>query len=852
MLQSHTQTAALQPCNRSTAAASDAVIDAFRSVFHSELAQASDPSSANACLRAAASACREVLKDRWAQTQVDDAARGVQAKHRRVHYLSMEFLMGRALGNALAALGLTDELRALMAARSIELDQVLESEPDAALGNGGLGRLAACFLDSFAQLGLPSFGYGLRYQYGMFAQAIADGRQLEAPDDWMRRGEPWDVARADVSWRVGFGGRIHADAVGAGRWVPTEQVIAHAHDFIVPAHGGERVSTLRQWHATSAEPIDFAAFCRGEFAQAARHRQSADALNWVLYPDDSTDAGRELRLKQEAFLVSASLQDLLARHVREFGSVHDLGLRNAIHLNDTHPALAPAELMRLLLDEHGLTWDEAWAITRQAVSYTNHTLMPEALESWPVRMFEHLLPRHLEIIFAINQRFLDEVRQRFPGDEGLAARVSLIDERGDRRVRMASLAIAASQRVNGVAALHSKLMVQTIFADYSSLFSERFLNVTNGVTPRRWLMQANPALSSLIDAHIGPAWRADLGSLRALAGPAESSELGAEFLAVKRANKQQLAALIRRELGVVVDTDSLFDVQIKRIHEYKRQLLNILHVVARYHSILANPDGPDGLGWTPRTVIIAGKAASAYHVAKQIIQLAHDVGRMVNSDPRVGRALKLVFLPNYSVSLAEIIIPAADLSEQISTAGTEASGTGNMKFAMNGACTIGTWDGATIEMAEAIGVEHMFVFGLRAEQVTELRALGYDPTLIAQQNPLLRRVLDSIASGMFNRGEPDRYRGLIDSLLKHDRYLLLADFASYVQTQGEVDQLFRMPTRWAKRALRNIAGMGSFSTDRTVAEYAEKVWSVARAQAERDAAKRDLAKRVVAKRLTNA
>jgi len=833
VLHPQSKASANKPSSDPVANVRAATVDVFRSAFHAELAQASEPATADACLRAAAVACRHVLKDRWAQTQAEDAKRGAHATCRRVHYLSMEFLMGRALGNALAALGLTAELRTLLAAQAIDLDHVLEREPDAALGNGGLGRLAACFLDSFAQLGLPSFGYGLRYQYGMFAQAISDGRQVEAPDDWMRRGEPWDVARAEICYRVGFGGRIQADAVGAGRWVPTEQVIAHAHDFIVPAHTGERVSTLRQWHAMSAEPIDFAAFCRGEFAQAARHRQAADALNWVLYPDDSTDAGRELRLKQEAFLVSASIQDLLARHIREFGSVHDLGLHNAIHLNDTHPALAPAELMRLLLDEHGLNWDEAWAITRQAVSYTNHTLMPEALETWPVRMFEHLLPRHLEIIYAINQRFLDEVRLRFPDDEALTARVSLIDERGDRRVRMAALAIAASQRVNGVAALHSKLMVETIFADYARLFPERFLNVTNGVTPRRWLMQANPALCSLIDARIGSGWRADLSGLQALAHEADAPEFGVEFLAVKRANKQHLAALIRRELGVVVDADSLFDVQVKRIHEYKRQLLNILHVVARYHAILANPDGPDGLGWTPRTVIIAGKAASAYHVAKQIIQLAHDVGRMVNSDPRVGRALTLVFLPNYGVSLAETIIPAADLSEQISTAGTEASGTGNMKFAMNGACTIGTWDGANIEMAEAIGADNLFVFGLRAEQVTELRALGYEPALIAQQNPLLRRVLDSIASGMFNRAEPDRYRGLIDSLLKHDRYLLLADFASYVQTQAEVDQLFRTPAKWAACALRNIAGMGSFSTDRTVAEYAQNVWSVARAQAER-------------------
>ncbi len=767
---------------------------------------------------------------RWAQTQSEDAARRSHSPHRRVHYLSMEFLMGRATGNALAAAGLEVPLRALLAEQGLELGAVLEREPDAALGNGGLGRLAACFLDSFAELTLPSFGYGLRYQFGMFAQAISDGRQVETPDDWMRRGEPWSVARPEISYRVGFGGRLQPDAGGVGRWLPAEIVIAEAHDFIVPAHSSERVSTLRQWQAQSSEAIDFAAFCRGDHAVAGRNRQSADVLNWVLYPDDSTDAGRELRLKQEAFLVSASLQDLLARHLREFGSVGDLGLRNAIHLNDTHPALAPAELMRLLLDEHGLAWKEAWEVTQQAISYTNHTLMPEALETWPVRMFEQLLPRHLEIIYAINQEFLEQVRTRFPGDDAFAARVSLIHERGERRVRMAALAVVASHRVNGVAALHSRLMVETIFADYAKLFPQRFINVTNGVTPRRWLIQANPALSQLLDATISDGWRADLTQLSRVRDHASTPGLQQAFLAIKLGNKQRLAALIRRSVGVTVDPASLFDVQIKRIHEYKRQLLNILHVVARYQAILGNPDGPDGLGWVPRTVVIAGKAASAYHVAKQIIQLAHDVGRTVNSDPRIGSALKLVFLPNYSVSLAEVIIPAADLSEQISTAGTEASGTGNMKFALNGACTIGTWDGANIEMAEAMGVDHMFVFGLRAEQVVELKSLGYDPALCAQQNPVLRRVLDSISTGVFNAAEPERYRGLVDGLLKHDRYCLLADFAAYVQTQGEVDQLFRRPDAWAERALLNIAGMGAFSTDRTVAEYASKVWSVAAVQ----------------------
>ena len=798
--------------------------------FQQEMAQTVGTPTAEAALSAAAAACREVLKTRWAKTQREDAARGSQCPHRRVHYLSMEFLMGRALGNALSATGLEEPLREVLAEYSLDPGVLLEREPDAALGNGGLGRLAACFLDAFAALGLPSFGYGLRYQFGMFSQAIADGRQVEKPDDWMRRDEPWSVARPDISYRVGFGGRLRSDADGQRGWMPAEMVIARAHDFIVPAHTSGRVSTLRQWQAQGADAIDFASFCRGDHAAAGRARQAADMLNWVLYPDDSTDSGRELRLKQEAFLVSASLQDLLARHVREFGGVSDLGLRNAIHLNDTHPALAPAELMRLLLDEHGLAWNEAWAITQQTVSYTNHTLMPEALETWPLSMFERLLPRHLDIIYTINQRFLDEVRMRYPGDDNLVAQVSIIDERGERRVRMAALAIIASHKVNGVAALHSRLMVKTIFADYARLFPQRFLNITNGVTPRRWLMQANPALSQLVDETIGATWRNDLTQLSGLRNHDDDPSLQQAFLAIKLANKQHLVALIRRTTGVTVDPASLFDVQIKRIHEYKRQLLNILHVVARYQAILADPRGPDGAGWVPRTVIIAGKAASAYHVAKQIIQLAHDVGRTINSDPRIGQALKLVFLPDYSVTLAEAIIPAADLSEQISTAGTEASGTGNMKFALNGACTIGTWDGANIEMAEAMGAENMFVFGLRAEQVVELRSLGYDPSLCAQQNPALGRVLESISSGEFNAAEPGRYAVLIKGLLKHDRYCLLADFAAYLQAQAKVDQLFRSPAAWAERALRNMAGMGQFSTDRTVDEYACKVWSVAAAR----------------------
>jgi starch phosphorylase len=802
----------------STGTASAPELAAFRATVRRELDQRSDGATPAAALQAVAVATRELLAQRWAATQAEDSRRS----GRRVHYLSMEFLMGRALDNALAALGLRDEVTRAIGPASPTLQAILDHEPDAALGNGGLGRLAACFLDAFAARELPSFGYGLRYEHGMFAQAIEDGRQIELPDPWLEHGHPWELVRPELVYAVGFGGSVHHDG-SPRRWAPAETVLAQACDFIVPGHHSPRVSTLRQWRARASRPIDFAAFCAGAHQASGAHKQDADALNWVLYPDDSTPAGRRLRLRQEFFLVSASLQDMLARHLREQPDVASFGRHNAVHLNDTHPALAPAELMRLLLDQHGLAWDAAWAITRQATSYTNHTLMPEALETWPVALLAELLPRHLEILYEINRRFLDEVRASCPGDEALVQRVSLIDEgQGgtERRARMATLAILASHRVNGVSALHSQLMVQTIFADHARLWPDRFFNVTNGVTPRRWLAQAHPGLAALLDRHIGPGWRRDLGQLSALSALADGAQLGTQFAQVKRASKQALARRIAQETGLQVDPASLFDVQIKRIHEYKRQLLNLLHVVARYQAIVAQPDRD----WTPRTVIFAGKAASAYVAAKQIIQLIHDVAQVVNHDPRVGGKLKLVFLPNYGVSLAEAIIPAADLSEQISTAGTEASGTGNMKFALNGALTIGTWDGANIEMAQAIGEARLFIFGLRADAVARLQAQGHNPRRCAEEDPALQQVLQAIASGVFSPAEPERYRGLVHGLLEHDPYLLLADFADYVQTQQRVDALYRQPAAWQAMALHNIAGMGHFSVDRTIGEYVQQVW----------------------------
>jgi glycogen phosphorylase len=768
-------------------------------------------------MRAAASDCRAELAHRWdAQAAADH-----KAKVKRVHYLSMEFLVGRAMGNALAALGLTEQFDAATRKAGFDASAILEREPDAALGNGGLGRLAACFLDSMATLGLPSFGYGLRYEFGMFAQRVHDGQQVEQPDNWLAKGNPWEIYRPELSFAVHFGGRVDGEA-GARRWMPASTVTASAYDLIIPGHGTQRVSTLRQWHAAATQPLDFQAFSHGHYEAAAKARVAAESLNWVLYPDDSTHAGRELRLKQEYLLVSASLQDIVARHVAEHGSVDNIGRFAAVHLNDTHPALATPELMRLLVDEHGMAWDAAFAQCVQAFSYTNHTLMPEALETWPVRMLENLLPRHLEIIYRMNADFLAVVRKKFPGNEDLVQQVSLIDEHGERRARMASLSIVASHYVNGVSALHSKLMVETIFSGFAQVYPERFGNITNGVTPRRWLMQANPALSTLIDKRLGDGWRSNLDALAQLTAKKLPASLLQDFRAAKRSNKVRLADVIRRDLGITVDPDSLFDVQVKRIHEYKRQLLNVLHVIARYQAILAQPSAP----WVPRTVVFAGKAASAYVAAKSIIRLIHDVARVVNGDPRVRDLLKVVFLPNYSVSLAEIIIPAADLSEQISTAGTEASGTGNMKFAMNGALTIGTWDGANIEMAEAIGQDKLFIFGLRSHEVAQIKALGYDPRLHYEENAQLRGVIDAVLSGSFSQGDSSRYRHLMESLLHRDQYLLLADFASYVATQQQVDALFSQSAAWDERAIQNVAGMGFFSTDRTIREYAQQVWSM--------------------------
>ncbi|SCK61627.1 starch phosphorylase [Variovorax sp. HW608] len=768
-------------------------------------------------LHATALAVRDQIVERWMTT-----TRQIYAQRlKRVYYLSMEFLIGRTFTNALLALELQGTVKQALADFGVDIQAIAEREPDAALGNGGLGRLAACFLDSMATLGVPGIGYGIRYEYGMFRQRIVDGQQIETPDYWLTRGNPWEFQRPEVTYRVRFGGHVQRGEGGAARWVDTHDVLAVAYDTIIPGYGTQATNTLRLWSARATEEIDLSAFNRGNYMEAVESKNHSENVSRVLYPDDSTPSGRELRLHQEYFFVSASVQDLLRRYLRNHTNFDDLPDQVSIHLNDTHPVLAVPELMRLLIDEHDLPWDVAWGHTQKVFSYTNHTLMHEALETWPVEMFGRVLPRHLQILFDINARFLARVTQAHGHDVELMRRLSLIDESGERRVRMAYVAVLASHSVNGVSGLHSELMKQSIFADFAKLFPERFNNKTNGVTPRRWLAQANPPLATLLDTRIGRGWRRDLKQLEALRPMAQQPAFVRAFRHAKRENKLRLANWIDEHLRIDLDTDAMFDVQVKRIHEYKRQLLNVLHVIARYHRIIDAPEAKH----VPRVVVFAGKAASAYHMAKLVVRLINDVAHTINNDERVGRLLKVVFIPNYSVTLAEMIMPAADLSEQISTAGTEASGTGNMKFALNGALTIGTLDGANVEMRENVGADNFFIFGNTTPQVAAIRASGYQPRDFYEANPELQRVLDSIRDGMFSPTEPARYHEIFDALVSWgDHYLLLADYASYIEAQGRVDALYRDPDAWTRMAILNVAGMGAFSSDRTIAEYAHQIW----------------------------
>jgi len=767
----------------------------------------------------AAYVARDRLIDRWMETM-----RGYYVKDaKRVYYFSMEFLMGRTLMNSLHNLGFDQEYRQALSELGVDLEKVRELEHDAALGNGGLGRLAACFLDSMATLNLPGYGYGIRYEYGMFSQRIENGRQVEHPDNWLRYGNPWEFPRPEVLYQVKFHGRViqYADEHGKVRhhWVDSDDVMAMAYDTPIPGYATNTVNNMRLWAAKATRDFELRYFNEGNYIKAVEDKNESENLSKVLYPDDTTTMGRELRLKQQYFFVCASLQDVIYRYGKYNDSFDALPDKVAIQLNDTHPTIAIAELMRILVDMHHLEWDRAWDITTRTFSYTNHTLMPEALETWPVAMFENILPRHMQIIYEINHQFLRCVMHSYPGDSEILRRMSIISESGEKRIRMAHLAIVGSHKVNGVAELHTELMKKTIFADFDRFYPGKIVNMTNGITPRRWLNQANPRLAELISAQIGSDWIKDLSQLKRLIPLAEDASFRQAFAAIKRANKQRFAALLKAKLNISVDVDSLFDVQIKRIHEYKRQLLNLLHVITLYKRI------KNGAETVPRTVIFGGKAAPGYAMAKLIIKLINDIADIVNNDPQVAGRLKVVFVPNYDVSTAEDMIPAADLSEQISTAGTEASGTGNMKLALNGALTIGTLDGANIEIFNEVGEENIFIFGLTAEEVARAKAHGYQPWNYYHANEELRAVIDMIGSGFFSPDEPDRFKPIVNTLLQHgDHYLLLADYAAYIACQGEVEKAYRDQEQWVKKAILNVANMGKFSSDRTIMQYAGEIW----------------------------
>jgi glycogen phosphorylase len=771
-------------------------------------------------------AVREELSARWLATQ----RRVARARVKRLCYLSVEFLPGRSLINALSSLDaeLIEEARTAIQSMGHDFDSVVALEVDPGLGNGGLGRLAACFLDSLATLQYPATGYGIRYDYGIFTQTIdTDGSQRESASTWLRLHNVWETPRSDARYIVRFGGRVldthDVDGSQRARWVETQDVLAVGFDNLVSGNRAPTVNHLRLWSARALQPFHIEDFNAGNYPAAVKDQVEAKNLSRVLYPDDSTPQGKELRFKQQYFFVSASIQDILAQHLAEERSLEELPTALAVQMNDTHPTLAIPELMRLLVDQYDLPWAQAWEICRSVFGYTNHTLLPEALETWPVNFFERLLPRHLQIIYHINDEFLLEVEKRFKGDGAAKTTLSIIGESYGRRVRMSHLAVIGSHKVNGVAKLHSELMQKTIFAGFAQMFPDRFTNVTNGITVRRWLKQSNLALSKLITERLGSAWENDLEEIERLRPAAEDADFRAQFRAIKRANKIALAEEIDRRTGIDVSIDSLFDVQVKRIHEYKRQLLNILYVITRYNRIKAKPD----VQWVPRTVVFAGKSAPGYVMAKAIIRLINNVSTTINQDPATLTKLKCVFLPDYDVSLAQTIMPAADLSQQISTAGMEASGTGNMKLALNGALTIGTLDGANIEIRDAVGADNIFIFGMTADEVLARRADGYQPSQIVANNPELAQTLEQIRSGAFSRGSADDARLVAERLTADgEPFLVLADFEAYVAAQERVDALYLKPEEWSRRAVLNTVGMGPFSSDRSVREYAERIWNI--------------------------
>ncbi|WP_224982504.1 glycogen/starch/alpha-glucan phosphorylase [Geomonas agri] len=772
---------------------------------------------------ALAYAVRDYLVERWLDTQ----QAYYNSDNKRVYYMSMEFLMGRTLSNSLINLGLWEDFKDAITSLGNDFDQIVNEEQDAGLGNGGLGRLAACFLDSMATMSIPAYGYGIRYEYGIFRQHIIDGAQVEIPDNWLRYRNPWELDRQEHLHTVKFYGRVISTFDANGKlvreWVDTDDVMAMAYDTPIPGYQTQSVNTLRLWSAKSSREFDLKFFNEGNYIRAVEKKMQSETISKVLYPADNVVEGKELRFKQEYFLASATVHDVIYRFKKKHQDMRLLPDKVAIQLNDTHPTLAIPELMRVLMDVEGVDWEDAWEITKRTFAYTNHTILPEALEQWPVWFFEQILPRHLQIIYEINERFLKEIRERYPDEPDRLARMSIVEEHWERKIRMAHLAIVGSHSVNGVAALHTEILKNELFHDFYEMYPERFNNKTNGITQRRWLKMSNPALSGLIDEYIGEAWTTNLYELEKLRAIASDPEFIGRWNQVKRSNKEGLCRYIKQHNDIDVDPDSLFDVQVKRLHEYKRQLLNVLHIITLFNRIKDNPAAEV----VPRTFIFAGKAAPAYAAAKLIIRLINAVAAVVNHDPDVAGRIKVVFLANYSVSLAEKIFPASDLSEQISTAGTEASGTGNMKFALNGALTIGTLDGANIEIMEEVGRENIFIFGMTAAEVSQLRARGYNPREYYNGNRELKQVLDMIASGFFCPWSPELFTPLTDSLLNlGDHYMLLADYASYVACQEQVAQLFKQPNEWARRAILNCAGMGKFSSDRTIDQYAREIWGI--------------------------
>jgi len=803
----------------------DQDIDEFKAAVLAKLTLAVGKDAAEATDRdwfvATALALRDRIIHRW--LAVDRASHAKGSK--RVYYMSLEFLIGRLFNDVVGNLRCSELVRVALGDLGVDPDRMRGAEPDAALGNGGLGRLAACFMESMASLGIPGYGYGIRYDHGLFQQVIKDGWQQEHPEQWLSFGNPWEFERPEVIYDIQFGGWVERPASPRARpqciWRAEETIKAVAYDTPVLGWRGRHVNPLRLWSARAVDPLHLAAFNEGDHLGALSPQARAEALSKILYPGDNTPSGRELRLRQEYFFVSASLQDLVHRHTRTFGSIYALPERAAIQLNDTHPSVAIAELMRILVDLHNVPWDEAWKITVETFSYTNHTLLPEALESWPVPLFERLLPRHLEIIYAINARHLEAARRTGEFGPDLLSDISLIDESDGRRVRMGHLAFVGSHRVNGVSALHTELLRTSVFNRLHRLYPDRVVNKTNGISFRRWLHQANPGLTNLLCEACGPVVLDKPEALSRLGDQADDAALQERFAAVKRANKMVLARVVRERVGLHIDPNALFDVQIKRIHEYKRQLLNILDAIARYRAILADP----GADWVPRVKIFSGKAAPSYSRAKLIIKLANDVANVINNDPLVADLLKIVFLPNYNVSLAELIIPSADLSEQISTAGMEASGTGNMKLALNGALTVGTFDGANIEIGEHVGDKNIFIFGLRADAVADRRLRDLDATEVIAASPELSGVVDAVATGCCSPEDPDRFAGLTNMLRYSDPYMVAADFDAYRAAQRGIDGLWRSPRNWRKAALLNIAGMSWFSSDRAIAEYAQDIWN---------------------------